>query len=562
MTRSPIDRVVAAAICGAVSVVTILFSTRQGIARDEAYYMNAGERYVAYFDDLLTGRLKNPLSRESIDRYWSYNAEHPPLFKLLYGTSWRALHRCTCAIDNRWHPVVARLAAGQHSTIGLLSELTAFRLPTAVTFGWLCALAYLFYVDALGSRRGAIVAALLMFAQPRAFFHAQTASFDLPVAALWFATMYAYWRALGAESWRGAIVTGLLFGLTLATKLQSAVLPLALGAHWGWLAWMRHRQDRSNPDVRPLLSMLAAPIVLLGMWPWLWHDTLSRVRNYLAFHWNHEQYNFEYFGRNYNQPPFPWHEPLGMLVVTAPVILLVTAAAGILLLMRSSVKDDDRSTRALLLLSGALPIAVFMGGRLPIYGETKHWLATMPFLTLAAGYAIDRLGASLESELRIVGSGRRLAMSAALVLVAFVPAAAETLRSHPYGLSHYNALAGGAPGGADLGMNRQFWGYSVKGLLPWLNQRLPPRATLYLHDTNEDSYNLYMRSRALRDDIVDASSIGEPGTRFVSDAALVIHEKHFDDVDFRIWETYGHVQPAQVLTLDGVPLVSVYLRNP
>ena len=29
-----------------------------------------------------------------------------------------------------------------------------------------------------------------------------------------------------------------------------------------------------------------------------------------------------------------------------------------------------------------------------------------------------------------------------------------------------------------------------------------------------------------------------------------------------IWEAYGHVQPAEVLTLDGVPLVSAYLRAP
>jgi hypothetical protein len=28
-----------------------------------------------------------------------------------------------------------------------------------------------------------------------------------------------------------------------------------------------------------------------------------------------------------------------------------------------------------------------------------------------------------------------------------------------------------------------------------------------------------------------------------------------------IWEAYGHLQPSQVLTVDGVPIVSVYLRT-
>jgi hypothetical protein len=78
---------------------------------------------------------------------------------------------------------------------------------------------------------------------------------------------------------------------------------------------------------------------------------------------------------------------------------------------------------------------------------------------------------------------------------------------------------------------------------------------LYPHDWNHDSWELYERDRALRPDLVEVG--GVPG----SDAALVIHEKHFAEFDYQIWEEYGHVQPAEVLTLDGVPLVSVYLNR-
>ena len=178
------DRIVAALICVLVSAITLGFSTRQGLNRDEAYYMMAGERYVQYYVDVLDGRLKNPLSDAAIWPYWTYNIEHPPLMKVLYGVSWRALHRCTCAADRQWHPDVARITSGHHTTLALMSEITAFRLPTAGSFGLLCALVYLFFAEALGSRWGAWAAALLMFAQPRAFFHAQTAGFDLPVATL------------------------------------------------------------------------------------------------------------------------------------------------------------------------------------------------------------------------------------------------------------------------------------------------------------------------------------------------------------------------------------------
>jgi dolichyl-phosphate-mannose-protein mannosyltransferase len=549
----------AAALIGVfVTAIAAAASTRQGITRDEAYYMKAGERYVAYYAAALSGRLRDPLSDRAISPFWSYNTEHPPLLKTLYGVSWRVLHRCTCATDSQWHPDVARITSGRHTTLPLLSEITAFRLPTAVFFGLLCAIVYMFFVEALGSRWGALAAALLTAAQPRAFFHAQTASFDLPVATLWVATTYAYWRALVAASWRPAIVTGLLFGLCLATKLQSFLLPIALSLHCGWLLW-RRKPDAAYSGSRALLMMATiGPAVMFALWPWLWHDTLIRLGNYLQFHLEHVHYNFEYLGRNFNQPPYPWHEPLGMLLFTAPVILLVLAAAGIALLSRRSrpIAGDDRSTRALMLLAGVVPVAVFMGGTEPIYGETKHWLATMPFLALAAGYAFDRLRVALTRELRLAEKNRlEAALAAGLLVTVVVPAAVETYHSHPYGLSHYNALAGGPPGGADLGMNRQFWGYSVKGLLPWLNANLPRGATLYPHDANHDSWEMYERDRQLRPDLVESGGVA--GT----DAALVIHEKHFNEFDYQIWEEYGHVQPAEVLTLDGVPLVSVYLRS-
>lgn len=536
MTR---DRWIAALIGGLVTGVTLACSSGQGITRDEAYYMEAGERYVRYYEDVLTGRLSQPFASPTIARYWGYNAEHPPLMKVLYGVSWRV----------------------GHGALSLMPEVTAFRLPTAAAFGLLCALIYLFFVTALGSRRGALAAALLMFAQPRAFFHAQTAAFDLPAAALWLAVTLAYWRALGSESWRAAIATGLVFGLFLSTKLQSFLLPLALLAHWAGLALVRRAEGRRGPTLRPLVMMGAlGPVVMLALWPWLWHHTLARLRVYLDFHWRHPHYHFEYLGRSYDHPPYPWHEPLGMLLLTAPIVLLALAAAGTALLCRPSsplrAGADDRSTRALLLFAGGPPVAIFVLGALPIYGETKHWLATMPFLALCAGYAVDRLGAGLERECGLGGDGwRQTATSALLILLAVAPAAVETWRSHPYGLSYYNALAGGAPGGADLGMNRQYWGYSVKGVLPWLNANLRPGARLFLHDANHEAYERYVRARQLRPDIVDAGGLS------ATEAALVVHEKHFAAVDYAIWEAYGHVGPAEVLTLDGVPLVSVYVRD-
>lgn len=566
------DRLIAVLIGLVVTAVTLAFSTEQGINRDEAYYMDAGERYVAYWEGALSGSLPDPLSDASIRPYWRYNREHPPLMKVLYGLSWRLLHRCDCAADARLHPEVARLPSGQHATLGLLSEVAAFRLPNAVAFGLLCALVYLFFVQALGGRVGALAAALLTFAQPRAFYHAQTASFDPPAATLWLAGTWAYWRALRLGTWRSAWLCGLVFGCFVATKLQSFFLPVALGVHWLWLFALRHRRGEARPTFKPLLAMaVLGPVMLFASWPWLWHAPVRRLSAYLRFHLTHVHYDFEYLGRNLVEPPFPWHEPLVMLLFTAPVVLLVLAGAGAVALARSPAGSAEQGgapgvgTRALLLIAGLLPIVIFMTGRAPIYGATKHWLACMPFLALCAGVALDRLAVGLRRELDVRTVGAGLAISFLLLVVAFVPAWFEVRHSHPYGLSHYNALAGGAPGGADLGLNRQFWGYAVKGVFPWLDDNLPERTRLYLHDCNWDSYEIYRRSGDLRRDIaglvVRDSRTSARALRRGSDAALVVHEKHFNRIDHYIWRAYGHLRPSEVLTLHGVPLVSVYLRD-
>jgi 4-amino-4-deoxy-L-arabinose transferase-like glycosyltransferase len=556
------DWLVAAAIFAAVVGVTVAAAPRQGINRDEAYYMVAGEQYVAYYEHALAGIAKDPFSNRTIARYWDYNHEHPPLLKVLYGLSWRLFHECRCARDAALHPGPARLTGGRHVTLPLFGlESTAFRLPTILFSGLLAAIVYLFVARAFGRGPGAIAAALLAFLQPRGFFHAQTAGFDLPAATLWLATTYAWWRALGSARRFPGVAVGLLWGLFLATKLQSFFLPLALGLHWLWLlvAWRRGRRPRA-PSVWPIVWMAAlGPLVLFASWPWLWHDTIRRFGAYLHFHLTHVHYNFEYLGTNYYHPPYPWHEPLGMLVLTAPVTLLALAAAGAVVLWRTrAARADERATGVLLAIAGLVPISLFLRGTVPIFGETKHWLATMAFLSISAGVAVQAIAHGLVAELRATGRAARAAVLALIVVAAAAPAAVETARSHPYGLSHYNALAGGAAGGADLGMNRQFWGYSVLGILDWLNRHVPAQGKVYLHDWNHDAYLIYRRERRLREDILDAGM--EMGGIRASQTALVIHERHFGKYEVMIWEAYGTARPAHVLTLDGVPLVTVYQR--
>jgi hypothetical protein len=157
-------------------------------------------------------------------------------------------------------------------------------------------------------------------------------------------------------------------------------------------------------------------------------------------------------------------------------------------------------------------------------------------------------------------SPRRAGITTGVVLALAVCAAAvETRHAQPYGLSHYNALAGGAPGGADLGMNRQFWGYSIKGVLPFLNDRESDAGKLYFHDAWPRAMDKYRKTKELATTFGNAG--GERHGIRGSKWAVVIHELHFNRHDYIIWSEYGTIQPVYVLRVDGVPIVSLY-RNP
>jgi hypothetical protein len=572
------DRLVALALAVVVFGVLVATQRIEGVSRDEAYYFKAGEQYFGWFsglwDHLRAGKPGRSFTAADINRHFSYNHEHPPVAKVLFGFSWRLFHKCNCA--------------KHHATIPLASHITAHRLPTCALSGLLVGLVYLLGVR-LVSRRGAMVAAVLAAAMPHVFFHAQISTFDQPINVMWFMTAYAYWRSLSSRRW--AILAGVALGFALGTKHNAWFLPLLLGLHWLVATLVSWRAGRALPKAWfiPAMAVLG-PLVFFLLWPWLWHQTWPRYLEYVRFHLHHVYYNIEYLGRNWNLPPFPWHYPLVVTALTVPVTTLVLALAGAALaarerlaalrarrpdaapptgVTRPATEEGEPDRRPLLMpglflgLLAFFNFALFMTGRTPIFGGMKHFMPALPFLALFAAVGFEAAARVAEGWLAARRPTLRHAatiVAVGLGIVVCLPAVSETGRAHPYGLSHYNLLAGGPAGGATLGMNRQFWGYSPRGLFPWLNRTLERGARLYPHDMNTDSIIYYKRDNLLRRDIADVWQLEEPGMR-QSDWALVIHEKHFNRYDPALWEIYGTLRPVQVLDLEGVPLVTVYHRG-
>jgi hypothetical protein len=315
----------------------------------------------------------------------------------------------------------------------------------------------------------------------------------------------------------------------------------------------------------------------------MWNDTMPRIREYTAFHLNHEYYNMEFLGRNYFDAPSPRAYMPVMILGTVPAVTLALFGVGAVSRVRAawsrlaawmSTKPasdapesaapnaiastpSDRSEADLLwALAFCAALGPWLLPKTPIFGGTKHWMPAYPFLALFAARGFEIAWCALQARLdeRKIAETKQSLAQVGLVMAVLAAPLAITIHSHPFGLSSYTPLVGGAAGAADLGLNRQFWGFTTQNANVWLAPNAPRSATVFIHDTAWDSWQRMIDEKRVRPDLRGAGSPSD------AQIALVQHELHMSEVDFQIWMAFGTDAPAYVVTHDGVPIVSVYQR--
>ena len=211
----------------AVSYFAVMLATveKVGFVRDEGYYFKASGDYLGWFDELWSnvkiGKPGRSLSKANIDRWWSYNHEHPALMKEFFGFSWQVFSQ----------------------KLHLVRNSTGFRLPGMFFGGLALALLYLFGAQAFNRRVG-LFAALALGTVPRFFFHAHLACFDVPIATMTLFTVYAFWLSAGDRRWgRGRLRLGKRPGEDDQQQGEKGELRVGHGS----LRWHGEQGQRKQP---------------------------------------------------------------------------------------------------------------------------------------------------------------------------------------------------------------------------------------------------------------------------------------------------------------------------
>ncbi len=595
--QARLDRRIGWGLFLAAALALFLTEKPIGFVRDESQYFHAAENYARWFQ-LLARSPSQAFSDAATTQYWDFNHEHPGLMKSLFGLSFLLFHEglglvrpatafripaflMAALVLPLLYSLGRRLfgrPAGLFAAVSFLlvprqyfnAHLACFDMPIAAM--WLLVI-YAFW-EAQSRPRWWLYTGLFfglaLGTKHNAFF--------LPVVVVPFALSWAWTASRGQEKARALFLAtagvfffgALLYGVmwlalgkdrfldTFLLASPQTALFLVMAAVGGWLTWqLRAAHEATFRAVAPLVAMaVLGPILFYAHWPHLWHHPVDRATAYFEFHARHEHYAWFYLGTLLRQPPFPLDYVLVKTALTVPTSMLVPMVLGFGWVVVRAWRREATGLDGLLIANTLASIALISHPQVPHFGGVKHWLPSMPFLALLAAGSLTRgakaLWAWASPRVPALTEARTFALLAALVCL---PALIATARVGEYGTSSYSELAGGLPGAATLGMQRQFWANNLTGVLGWINANARPGERVYLHENHGMQIGDYQRNGMLRKDLAFVNS--------PFDADLVAYQYHqeFREHEFNTWESLGTTRPETGLYLDETPQIIVYRRS-
>jgi len=419
-----------------------------GLTIDESFNIEQG----VYLVDALVQHgpmIFSPSGARKVFGSKDYLPDHPPLGRVMLGTAHFLTSWCISGSESTAYNVpAARLGScfAFAVTVMLLAEFCHRR------FGW----------------ASAVCVSILMITTPSLLGHARLAALESVTNLSWVMAMLpllAWWTGSRPPSILQACVSGMLWGLLLLTKVQGILLPPIV---FVWAVWKFREQS-----LLPLLCWsICGSVLFLVAWPWLWLDPVHNLAQYLGRTAERPTLYCWYLGTRFADKQVPWHYPFVLTLATLPV------GAVLCLLASVRLKRPD-SMDQLLLLSLAIPLAVFAVPGTPVYDGNRLFLIVMPTIMLLAARAFSQLGTWLTPAIQsspgpVPNSVARWQM-AVLLLLAIQPFGSPVCS--PYALCQYGPMAGGTQGAAWLGLESSYWS---DGLNAEFWKQVPENSTVYV----------------------------------------------------------------------------------
>lgn len=405
--------------------VTAFTIPHYGITWDEPGYLAQANRIRSWFN-VLVNSPRQAATERVIKNHW-------PVWK-----GGVAPKEGDDVIQDRLNPPFALMAGGFIGGIfgGILDEFYSHRIIGALSYAIIVSLIFL-WAGRDGNLIRALVSAAAFALLPRIFAHAHFFATDLPATALMLLAVYFLSKPLTALN---IICASIFLGMAISTKFTSLILPLA------FVVWFVVKRDK-----RGLISLIIVTLFALiftGLfYPGLWHDSFSKLKLFMILSSERSKYiaipTF-YFGKVY-WFWLPWHHPWVMVFGTIPLVISTLFVVGAWQVI--SGKEKSEIVRLSLLIFAVFMLS-FMAPNAPGHDGMRLFMPLMPFLTIVSGFGFKFLWDKME----------RRTLKILLSALTFLPGLWGIISWHPYELSYYGLMLGGARVAHLLGMETTYWG--------------------------------------------------------------------------------------------------------
>jgi hypothetical protein len=404
----------------------LMFATESdyGVASDVGNYYYSSLRQLSWLQEFVqgisAGQLSSALSPEALNEHWRWmtiRLPHPPLSREISGVTWFLFR-------------------------DLFGTVSAYRVGVMLTYALLTAGCAAFTASAGSSLLAGIGAGLSMLTLPVLFAHGHLAHTDLFLAAFWFGAGAYLFRWVQSSRGRDLVVSGIFLGAAVSTKFTGLLAIPVLGL------WVLLR--RPGRFLRAVLVVGPTALAVFFLTnPVLWADPALGLADYFGagFSRTEEALNLLrtlYFGTFFAYRG-PWHYPFVWTLIVIPPTILAAILAGV----------ADRRNRLLVgfcLLNASVLYAALMLPSAPMHDGVRLILPAFPFFAVLGGLGTARIAELIVRLPALRGRAPAAALTAAVVALLFVPAAAAVIRTHPYQLSYINFFVGGVKGAERRGL--------------------------------------------------------------------------------------------------------------
>lgn len=292
-------------------------------------------------------------------------------------------------------------------------------------------------------------AALVLATTPRVFGHAHIASLETFIGLAYAVTVLATAQAWGRKiTARRGLACGVLWGLTLLTKIQAVLLPVPVGL---WALWYYR-----GKAIAPLACFAFAGLLTFFVgWPYLWNDPVGHFVEYFGRAGDRITLHVFFAGERYADRTVPVLYAPVMFLLTQPAAWLIGGLTGLWTLRRPAVEETEHRRRwRLVAASAVFPVLFFAAPNFATYDGVRLFLVAYPLWACVCGLGLFELRARLCKHVTRLSAAR-------IGGVAGVVAVALLLVQRPLWLSHYNLFVGGTRGAAALGMEPTYWADSL-----------------------------------------------------------------------------------------------------